>query len=261
MKANLPVATTNPVFSFEGHTVRVVMDEKGDPWFVVKDVLQGLDINREAANACRTLAADEKRVYDARESLRKEKGQFASFVTLVSESGLYKLTLRANPGSNPTVKKFQDWVTREVLPSIRRDGGYIMGEEKVRSGEMSEDEFILKAMTILKSKAERLTEERDNLKGIVDAHLVNLTIDEWRALNGQYLTRSTILTLAHRMKKRLAQLGVEVPRESRTFEHPKRKGHLIPTSVKVYPKNILDEVASKELGLKVNMQSRTSRAA
>jgi len=98
-------------------------------------------------------------------------------------------------------------------------------------------------MTLLKSKAKRLTEERDNLKGIVDAHLVNLTIDEWRALNGQYLTRSTILKLAWGLKRKLQEQGVSVPRETRTFEHPQHPGKLIPTSVKVYPKNLVDEVA------------------
>ena len=38
----------------------------------------------------------------------------------------------------PEDKKFQDWVTRDVLPAIRKDGAYIMGEEKVASGETSE---------------------------------------------------------------------------------------------------------------------------
>jgi prophage antirepressor-like protein len=47
-------------------------------------------------------------------------GQTAQ-ATAVSESGLYKLILRANP-SRPEVAKFQDWVTREVLPAIRKTG-------------------------------------------------------------------------------------------------------------------------------------------
>ena len=43
-------------------------------------------------------------------------------MTVISESGLYKLIMRANP-SRPEVAKFQDWVTREVLPAIRETGG------------------------------------------------------------------------------------------------------------------------------------------
>lgn len=46
---------------------------------------------------------------------------------IVSESGLYKLIMRSD---KPEAKAFQDWVTRDVLPAIRKDGGYIMDEEK-----------------------------------------------------------------------------------------------------------------------------------
>ena len=82
-------------------------------------------------------------------------------LSVVSESGLYKLIIRAHPERNAAVRAFQDWVTRDVLPAIRKDGAYVMGEEKVATGEMSEDEFVLKAMGILQGKVERLRVERD----------------------------------------------------------------------------------------------------
>lgn len=44
---------------------------------------------------------------------------------LVSESGLYKLIMRSDKA---TARPFQDWVTKEVLPSIRRTGGYLLNE-------------------------------------------------------------------------------------------------------------------------------------
>lgn len=47
---------------------------------------------------------------------------------LISESGLYKLVLRSD---KPNATKFQDWVTRDVLPAIRKDGVYVNGAEKV----------------------------------------------------------------------------------------------------------------------------------
>lgn len=46
---------------------------------------------------------------------------------LISESGLYKLILRSD---KPQARLFQNWVTRDVLPAIRKDGAYVMGEEK-----------------------------------------------------------------------------------------------------------------------------------
>lgn len=57
----------------------------------------------------------------------------ASAITLISESGLYKLIMRSD---KPAAREFQDWVTHVVLPAIRKDGAYIMGEEKVATGEL-----------------------------------------------------------------------------------------------------------------------------
>ena len=51
-----------------------------------------------------------------------------SRATIITESGLYKLVMRSD---KPQAKEFQDWVTGTVLPAIRKDGAYIMGEEKV----------------------------------------------------------------------------------------------------------------------------------
>lgn len=50
---------------------------------------------------------------------------------LMTESGLYKVLFQSR---KPEARAFQDWVTRVVLPAIRKDGGYIMGEEKVATG-------------------------------------------------------------------------------------------------------------------------------
>ena len=63
----------------------------------------------------------------------------------VSESGLYKVIMRSD---KPEAREFQDWVTQSVLPAIRKDGGYIMGE----------DELIFKAMEVMKRKVDRLAD-------------------------------------------------------------------------------------------------------
>lgn len=63
---------------------------------------------------------------------------------LIAESGLYKLIMRSD---KPEARRFQDWVTREVLPAIRKDGAYIMGEEKVATGELDEDAFMRRVET------------------------------------------------------------------------------------------------------------------
>lgn len=149
MTNNTLTTFTNPTLNA---TIRVV-EIDGNPWFVADDARKALGLTR-FGGMYDHLNADERRLC-GRAALNLGKGRGAY---LISESGLYKLIMRSD---KPQARAFQDWVTREVLPTIRKDGAYIMGEEKVRTGEMSEDEFILKAMTILQSKVERLTAERD----------------------------------------------------------------------------------------------------
>nr|WP_299195119.1 BRO family protein [uncultured Litoreibacter sp.] len=79
----------------------------------------------------------------------------------VNESSLYALIFKSRKAS---AEAFRYWVTSTVLPSIRKDGAYVMGEEKVSTGEMDEDELIAKAMAALQRKVERRTEERDLYK-------------------------------------------------------------------------------------------------
>lgn len=90
---------------------------------------------------------------------------------IINESGLYSLIMRSD---KPQAKAFQDWVTRVVLPAIRKDGAYVMGEEKVATGELSEDELVMRAMSIMSRKVERLAQERDQLaldNQILRAHM------------------------------------------------------------------------------------------
>lgn len=109
----------------------------GNPWFVAADVCRSLGLKANPSNGSFNnhygrLAADEKTLYGPT--------GFSSRLMLLSESGLYKLIMRSD---KPQAREFQDWVTREVLPAIRKDGMYLAGEEKVRTGEMSEDEGCL----------------------------------------------------------------------------------------------------------------------
>lgn len=75
---------------------------------------------------------------------------------VINESGLYSLIMSSKL---PSAKKFKRWVTSEVLPSIRKTGGYIAGEEN-----MNEDELVLKAMTVLNKKVENLKEKNKLLE-------------------------------------------------------------------------------------------------
>ncbi|MBO6579395.1 MAG: hypothetical protein JJ871_07605 [Thalassospira sp.] len=138
------------------HDIRVVKIGD-DPWFVAADVVKVLGI-RNTTDALLTVNPDERQIV-FRSNLDQIDISFPNRgANVISESGLYKLIMRSD---KQQAKAFQDWVTREVLPAIRKDGGYIAGEEKLKSGEMSEDEFIMKAMSILQGKVDRIANERD----------------------------------------------------------------------------------------------------
>lgn len=141
------------IYKFEDTAEIRVVEIEGNPWFVAKDALAGMGYPQTShANILKKLADDEVILKQIQKGVRS--------VSLISESGLYKLVMRSD---KPEAQRFQDWVTRDVLPAIRKDGAYIMGEEKVATGEMDEDAFVLKAIEILQRKIDRLKEEKAKL--------------------------------------------------------------------------------------------------
>jgi anti-repressor protein len=101
--------------SFEGQAVRVLLDERGEPWFAAVDVGEILQ-HSNIRVAVATLDADEKRSVSLPYGPHGDRD-----TTLVSEAGLYTLILRARVEG---AKRFRRWVTHEVLPAIRRTGSY-----------------------------------------------------------------------------------------------------------------------------------------
>ena len=65
---------------------------------------------------------------------------------------IYKSAMRSD---DPEVQAYQAWATEIVLPAIRKDGGYIMGEEQVADGKMAPDELMEKSKTVAKAKFAR----------------------------------------------------------------------------------------------------------
>ncbi|WP_321335011.1 BRO family protein [Breoghania sp.] len=198
------------LFDFKGHPMNVVTIG-GQPWWVAKEIRDILDIQKGGSNLS-YLDAEEKMVLKCGlASLQSlfpvSSGRGGSRrKTLVSESGFYKLVLRSD---KPDAKVFQDWVTKEVLPAIRKDGAYVMGEEKVRTGEMSEDQFVLRAMEILQDKVARLTNERDDAQATIREHLLLLTVDEWRALSHVYLARNEKVRMGMQASALMRERGLE----------------------------------------------------
>ena len=107
-------------FSFESKQIRVV-EINNEPWFVATDIASILEYT-EAAAMTRYLDDDEKGL-----SIVRTLGGEQS-VSVINESGLYSAILRSR---KPEAKVFKKWVTSEVLPSIRKTGGYQLPSLKV----------------------------------------------------------------------------------------------------------------------------------
>lgn len=109
MNGRLPV-----LHHFGKLTIRSDVDEHGAPWFSAADVCAALTI-ANSRDALDRLDDDEKGVATA------DTLGGAQEIATVNESGLYSLILTSR---KPEAKKFKRWVTHEVLPSIRKSGGY-----------------------------------------------------------------------------------------------------------------------------------------
>lgn len=106
----------------------------GEPWFVGKDVAQALGYAKPT-DAARKLVDEEDRGVS---KIETPSGQ--QEMVLINESGLYSLVLSSKL---PSAKKFKRWVTSEVIPSIRKRGGYLNGQN-----ELSPEELMAKALLV-----------------------------------------------------------------------------------------------------------------
>lgn len=105
-------------FLFEGESLVRVISQEGSPWFVAADVCRVLGIQWKGSGNSGTLSSldeDEKGV-----TITHTPGG-PQEMAIVSESGLYALIFRSR---KPTAIRFRKWVTSEVLPAIRKTGGY-----------------------------------------------------------------------------------------------------------------------------------------
>ena len=125
----------------------------GEPWFVAADVCRALGLADKAGS----FAAHTAKVNIADKAYLTGVGLPGTGRYFINESGLYTLVLKSR---KPEAKAFQTWVTSVVLPAIRKDGAYVMGEEKVKTGELSMEEMTLRVVSFMQAKAKRLEAER-----------------------------------------------------------------------------------------------------
>lgn len=130
------------IFKYENNDVRTV-EMNGEPWFVLKDVCVVLGLGTVSKVADR-LDADEKGM----NQIHTPGGM--QDVTVINESGLYNVILRSD---KPEAKPFRKWVTSEVLPSIRKNGGYIAGQEQLTPSELMAKALLVANKTLAEREA------------------------------------------------------------------------------------------------------------
>lgn len=177
-------------------------EKDGEPWFVGRDVAEALG----CANTKDALAshADEE---DKRIIQRSENATFDipnRGLTIINESGLYSLILSSKL---PSAKAFKRWVTSEVLPSIRKTGGYIAGQEN-----MSDADLMAKALLV----ARRQIAQRDK----------QLAEMQPKALFADSVCASSTSILIGELAKILKQSGVNTGQQ-RLFAWMRDNGYLI----------------------------------
>ena len=182
------IVKTNEMFG----DLRIVMINS-DPWFVGKDIAEKLgykDINHAVTDH----VDEEDRVNSKTQGQNApEFGQRGTW--LINESGLYSLILKSKL---PEAKQFRRWVTKEVLPSIRRDGGYI-----ATNSDMSDEEIMAKALVVAQKTIERKNLELQEHKRIIEEQKPKVVFAD-------SVSNSNDLILVRDLAKIISQNGVTI---------------------------------------------------
>lgn len=173
------------------------MSLNDEPWFVAKDVCDVLGIKtNHLREDGRGLDDDEVL------SLPNWEGR-GSAPLIVSEAGFYKLVMRSR---KPEAKAFQRWVTHEVLPAIRRTGGYM-----VAAKDETPEQIMARAVLVAQDTIERQKKQIDELKP--------------KALFADAVAASDGTCLVGELAKMLKQNGVNIG-QNRLFAWMREHGYL-----------------------------------
>lgn len=142
--------------------VRAIQIE-GEPWFVAADVCRTLEIGN-TSQALSRLDADEKGVISNDTPGGKQE------MSIVNEPGLYTLVLGSR---KEEAKAFKRWITHDVIPSIRKNGGYLAGQENMTPEQIVANALIV-AQNIIAARDRQIEEMKpkaDYFDALVDRKL------------------------------------------------------------------------------------------
>lgn len=181
------------------------IQQNGEPWFVGKDVADILGYQNGSRDVNRHVDEDDRQNY--------QNGTFESNrgLTIINESGLYSLILSSKM---PKAKEFKRWVTSEVIPAIRKTGGYIAGSEN-----MTDAEIMAKAVLVAQSTIQQRDQRIKELESDVAAA-------KPKVLFADAVSASDSTILIGDLAKILKQNGHPIG-QKRLFNWMREQGYLI----------------------------------
>ena len=191
----------------QNHPVRMI-EQNGEPWWVLKDVCEALSIksNRDVASR---LDADEVSAVGLTDASSNGVEQKRS-MTIINEPGLYSVVLRSD---KPEAKKFKRWLTHEVLPSIRKTGSYGAPAKTQQSDLIARVEALEKQLAPAQEQTIPLWNEDDLGPGICrDRNWFEVAFRKLDLLSAKYGTdRKVILSSFYRWIKN--RYGIDINKE------------------------------------------------
>lgn len=185
-------------------TVRTVEVDK-EPFFVGKDVADILGYQNGSRDINRHVDEED------RHKIMLFDGNQDKETIVINESGLYSLVLSSKL---PTAKRFKRWVTSEVLPAIRKTGGYIGGADN-----MTEAEIMARAVLIGQRTIEEQKRKIDNLQNEID-------VNRPKVLFADAVSASHTSILVGELAKILRGNGCNIG-QNRLFERLRNDGYLM----------------------------------
>ena len=176
-----------------------------EPWFVGKDVAEILGYTNKRKAILDHVDDDDKGV------TKCDTLGGTQEMTIINESGLYSLTLSSKL---PSAKSFKRWITSEVIPSIRKNGGYIFGQNS-----LSDDELLAKALMVAQNKIT----ERDK---IIAEQQKKIDRDASKVLFADAVSTSDTSILVGELAKLIKQNGYDIG-QNRLFEWLRDNGYLM----------------------------------
>lgn len=191
-------------FDFKGALLRTLTDEAGEPWFVLKDCMSILDLGNPTETV-KMFDDDEFSTTEVIDSIGRRQQAY-----IISEPGLYRLVMRSR---KPEAKEFQRWVTHEVLPQIRRTGGYIPTSESD-----SDEDIMARAVLVAQKTIERKNQQ-------LQAKDAQIKVLEPKARFADAVAASDGTCLVGELAKMLRQNGMDIG-QNRLFRLLQADGYL-----------------------------------